>query len=192
MAPLQEVSVHKPPCSTVKNICSFVVCSFYDFYHYPWLFLVLFFQSWSAFILYFHKRQTRRPTGSLPARNLADEDSSSRSKVRKGGSEISPLSNSSTSRVKEKERLLRRLDSGESMKSKYSADHLPCLHSMTNSDRVEIPDECSTLGIQDIVSLLQLANYKSRNLNITADERKDINGSFLSLGKFYAMVNYKI
>ena len=191
MAPLQGVSVHKPPCSTVKNICSFVVCSFYVFYHYPWLFLVLFFQSCSAFILYFHKRQTRRPTGSLAARNLADEDGSSRSKVRKDGTEISPLSNSSTSGVQEKEKPLL-LDSGESMKSKYSADHLPSLHSMSNSDRVEIPEECSTLGIQDIVSLLQLANYKSRNLNKTADERKDINGSFLSLGKFYAVLNYQI
>ena len=108
------------------------------------------------------------------------ENGSVHSAVPKQGSETSPSFSKGTSGDQEKAKPLL-VDSEKSIEG-YSSDHLTHSH-LTNSNRFDRQDEFSALGIRDIVSWLQLVNYKSKNLNITTDERKETNGLFPSRGK---------
>lgn len=75
-------------------------------------------------------------------------------------------------------------DSGKSMRSEYFSDEFPSCSNSTNGDPNQPENtEFSGLRICDIMSLLKLADYKSRAYNTADNKRKEINGLFSGPGK---------
>ena len=167
----------KSPSWTAKNICSFFLCSLFLVYSNSLLLVVVIFRSCST--LYVLAWQTQRQTGSCPSRNPSNQNASLQSKTCKESAKMSSSSSTGTSGYQKKGKPSP-FDSEKSTTLKYS----PADSSMEeDSNCFDIGVEFSSLGIHDIVSFLHLANYKSKNLNMPADERKEINGSFPGSGK---------
>lgn len=177
MAPLRVVPV-KSPSWTSKIICSFFLCSLFLVYNNSLLLVVVIFRSCST--LYVLAWQTQRQTGSCPSRNpSSNQNASLQSKTFKESTEISSSSSTGTSGYQEKGKPSP-FDSEKSTTLEYS----PAYSSMEeDSNCFDIGEEFSSLRIDDIASFLHLANYKSKNLTMPADERKEINGSFPGSGK---------
>ena len=174
MAPLRVISV-KSPSWTAQNIYNFFLFSLFFVYNKPLLLMVVIFRSWSTLTLY--AWQTQKQTGSCPSRSPSNQNASLQSKTCKESTEISSSSSTGTSRYQGKGKPSP-FDSKKSTTFEYSpADDYSSMEEDSNC--FDIGEEFSTLGIHDIVSFLRLANYKSRNLNMPADERKEINGSLL-------------
>ena len=178
MAPLLEGRVRKPSSWIAGIVCRFDLCSFFFFFLNLVLLIELFLRDCAALILYFNTRKTRTRTGGFRSnsRILASEQDSSPSKKPK---EFSPMPTACSSRDQEQEKPSF-CEAAKTRKSEF--DHFPGCD-VTN-DRFEILEEFSSLGIDDIVSLLQLANCKGRNVNITADDRRETNSLSPDEGKF--------
>ena len=169
----------KSPSWTAKNICSFFLCPLFLAYNNSLLLVVVIFRSCSTLTLYVLAWQTQRQTGSCPSRNPSNQNASLQSKTCKESAKMSSSSSTGTSGYQEKGKPSP-FDSEKSATLEYS----PADWSMEeDSNCFDISEQFSSLGIHDILLFLRLANYKSKNLNMPADERKEINGSFPGSGK---------
>ena len=189
MAPLRVGRVYKLRCWTGEgDVYRFLLWSLYFFYQQPWLLFGLVLKDCFAMIL----KQTRTYTGSsapINSRNpcsLIEKDSSDASSASKELSEAYPKSFACASADKETKKPGNSESSKTSENSKcesiFDVDQLP--NESNKNDRLESLEECPSLGIQNIESLLQMANYDGENLSIADDGAKKTNGSFPDAGKF--------
>lgn len=137
-------------------------------------------------------KQTRTYTGSSAAINsrnpcsLIEKDSSHASSASKEPSEAYPKSFACASADRETKKPGNSESSKTSENSKFESifdlDQLP--NESNKNGRLESLEECPSLGIQNIESWLQMANYDSGNLSIADDGAKKTNGLFPDAGKF--------
>ena len=195
MAPLRVGRVYKLRCWTEGDVCRFLLWSLYLFYQQPWLLFGLVLKDCFPMIL----KQTRIYTGSsapINSRNpcsLIEKDSSDASSASKEPSEAYPKSFACTSADRE----IKKPGNSESFKTSenskfesiFDVDQLP--NESNKNDRLESLEECPSLGIQNIESLLQMANYDGGNLSIADDGAKKTNALFPDAGGYlYGHENY--
>ena len=165
MAPLVGGRVYKLRWWTAEDVRRLLVCCLYFFYQHPRVLFSLLLKDCFAMFL----KQTRTYTGS--SSSASEEPSEAYSKsfacaradrgTKKPGNSESSKTTSENSKFE----------------SIFEVDQLPI--ESNKNDQLESLDECPSLGIQNIESWLQMANYDGGNLSIADDGAKKTNG-----GKF--------
>ena len=176
MAPLRVVT-QTSLSWTAKTICRLLIRSLLFVCNDKLFLMVIIFQSCPTLGLFVLALQTRRPTGSVPS----SQNTSLQSKTSKESTGISPSSSTGTSGDQETGKPSPFVSEKSTTLESSPANDYSSMKE--DSSCFEIGEEFSTLGIHDIMSFLRLANYKSMNLNMPADERKEINGSFPGSGE---------
>ena len=184
MAPLVGGRVYKLRWWTAEDVRRLLVCCLYFFYQHPRVLFSLLLKDCFAMFL----KQTRTytgssaPTNSRNPRSLFEKDSSDASSASEEPSEAYSKSFACASADRGKKKpgnseSSKTTSENSKFESVFDVDQLPI--ESNKNDRLESLDECPSLGIQNIESWLQMANYDGGNLSIADDGTKKTNG-----GKF--------
>lgn len=186
-----------PPSWKATNIGIFLICLLYTVNNHPWFVMMMFFQGYPALVVYFKARQsTNQRRGSITSSIALNEGASLQPKSFKDGTKIASSLSKDTKGIQEQEDPSV-LDFGDKSVSQCTREECSPTRALylKNEDvnRWE-STEFSALGIDDIMSVLQVVDHQERVLTATGEERKEINGLFTGLGsgKYSLNMSFKL